>query len=188
MVIAGVVSSARTRTTKNNTLMSYVVLEDDTGSMELIAFQRALDQGGIYLKENAAVCCSGRISVRDEKEPQIMVDVIQPLSGLDDPAALEAVREALAGNGRPPRSEQPAPPPPPEAAPEGSRTLWVRLPSRSDAAFRRIELVLTMFPGTESMVVYFADTKKRVGARCVIHPALIEELYDMLGPENVVVK
>ncbi len=188
VVIAGVVSSARTRTTKNNTLMSYVVLEDDTGSMELIAFQRALDQGGIYLKENAAVCCSGRISVRDEKEPQIMVDVIQPLSGLDDPAALEAVREALAGNGRPPRSEQPAPPPPPEAAPEGSRTLWVRLPSRSDAAFRRIELVLTMFPGTESMVVYFADTKKRVGARCVIHPALIEELYDMLGPENVVVK
>ena len=42
-----------------------------------------------------------------------------------------------------------------------------------------------MFPGTESMVVYFEDTKKRVGARCVIHPALVEEFSELLGPENV---
>ena len=45
-----------------------------------------------------------------------------------------------------------------------------------------------MFPGTEPMVVYFQDTKKRMGARCVIHPALVDELREMLGPENVVVK
>ena len=53
---------------------------------------------------------------------------------------------------------------------------------------RRIELVLTMFPGTEPLVVYFEDTKRRLGAKCVIHPALVEELKELLGPENVVVK
>ena len=192
VLIAGIVSSVRTRTTKNSTLMSYVGLEDDTGSMELIAFQRAIDQGGIYLKENTAICCSGRISVRDEKEPQLMVDVIQPLAGLEEPGALAAARDALRGGGRPgPRREQSVPvqpPPPAEERDEKHRTLWVKLPARTDPAFRRIELILTMFPGTEPMVVYFQDTKKRMGARCVIHPALVDELREMLGPENVVVK
>ena len=183
VILAGVVAAVRTRTTKNNTLMSYVTLEDDTGSMELLAFQRALDQGGGYLRENAAVCCAGRISVRDEKDPQLMLDAVYPLDGLTDQTAA-AIKNAARDGGYAGRRTPPAPP----RAQSGGKTLWVRLPSRDDPAFRRIELVLTMFPGTESMVVYFADTKKRLGTRCVIHPALVEELTELLGAENVVIQ
>ena len=68
------------------------------------------------------------------------------------------------------------------------QTLWVRLPSRDDPAVRRIELILTMFPGEQPLVLYFTDTKKRLGAHCVIHDALVRELREMLGDENVVVK
>ena len=71
---------------------------------------------------------------------------------------------------------------------ESGRKLWVKVPGQGHPAFNHIKLVLNMFPGTESMVVYFEDTKKRVGAKCVIHPALIEELQELLGAENVVVK
>ncbi len=183
VILAGVVSAARTRTTKNNTLMSYVTLEDDTGSMELLAFQRALDQGGGYLRENAAVCCTGRISVRDEKDPQLMLDAVYPLDGLTD-QTIAAIQNAARDGGYAARRM-------PEIQPRtrpAEKTLWVRLPSRDDPAFRRIELVLTMFPGTEPLVVYFADTKKRLGARCVIHPALVEELTGLLGEANVVIK
>ena len=132
IILAGVVSAARTRATKSNSLMSYITLEDDTGAMELIAFQRALDQGGSYLKESAAVCCAGRIDLRDEKDPQLMLDAAYPLEGLDD-KTIAAIKNA-------------------------------------------------------ALVVYFEDTKKRLGARCVIHEALTEELRQMLGAENVVVK
>ena len=52
VLIAGIVASSRTRATKNNSLMSYINLEDDTGMIELIAFQRALDSGGGYIKDN----------------------------------------------------------------------------------------------------------------------------------------
>ena len=72
--------------------------------------------------------------------------------------------------------------------PQRPQTLWVRLPSRDDPAVRRIELILTMFPGEQPLVLYFTDTKKRLGARCVIHDALVRELREMLGDENVVVK
>ena len=183
VTIAGVVSSVRTRTTKNNTLMSYIMLEDDTGSMELIAFQRSLDDAGGYLQENAAVYCVGRISLRDEKEPQLMLDMARPLSALTDESALLAAKRDIAAasaRGAPGKRA-------PASMPE-EKTLWLKLSSREDPAFERIGLILTMFPGTEPLVVYFADTKKRMGARCVIHPALVQELRELLGEENVVIK
>ena len=39
VTLAGVIESFKTRTTKNNSLMCYVQLEDDSGAMELIVFQ-----------------------------------------------------------------------------------------------------------------------------------------------------
>ena len=170
VTLAGVVESARTRTTKNNTLMSYIQLEDDSGTMELLAFQKALDEGGSYLVPNAAVLVRGRISVRDEKEPQLMVDSIRPISDL---AAME-----------PAAARQPAPP----QAPQSRQKLWVKLPSRYDPAMKRIELILTMFPGEQQMILWCEREQKRIGAKCLIHEGLILELQEMLGKENVVVK
>ena len=115
--IAGVISSYRTRTTRNNTLMAYVNLEDDTASMELVCFSRTLGESGGYIKENVAILAEGKISLRDEKEPQLTVDAIRPLS------ALESVQEASA------------------------QTLYLRLPSREDPVLRRVRLALSFFPG-----------------------------------------
>ena len=159
--VAGVVSAVRTRPTRNNSLMSYITLEDDSGSMELVAFQKALDSGGRFLSDGAVLLVRGRISARDEKEPQITVDTIRPLS-----EAAQAVAE--------------------ESSPE--QKLYVKLPGREDPALHRIELMLTMFPGRQQMVIWCEKEKKRIGTRCRIHKALIKELRRMLGEENVVVK
>ena len=173
--VAGVVQSVRTRPTKNGALMSYVQLEDDSGSMELIVFQRALDAGGSYLKDNAALFIRGRISVRDEKEPQLM-----PLE-----EARAAVSDREASPPAAPDREPPRPAAPP-AAPE--QKLWVKLPGRDDPRLGRIELLLTMFPGTQQLVIWCEREKKRIGARCLIHEGLILELQELLGKDNVVVK
>ena len=162
VTVAGVVETSRTRTTKNNTLMSYINLEDDTGAMELLAFQKALDSGGAYVKDGAALIIKGKISVRDEKEPQIMVDSIRPISDLN----------AIG-------SSAPAP---------AEKKLWVKLPSQYDPAMKRIELILTMFPGEQQMIIYCQREQKRLGTKCLIHEGLVLELKEMLGEENVVVK
>ena len=163
VTIAGVVSSVRTRPTKNKSLMSYVVLEDDSGAMELIVFQKVLDQDGKYLKENAVLYVRGRISARDDKEPQLMAEALLPL----EQAIADAARAA-------------------EEARE--KTLYVKIPSRADKAMRKLELLLTMFPGKEPLVIWCEAERKRIGARCRIHPALLQELREMLGEGNVVVK
>jgi len=172
--VAGVVAAHKTRTTKNNTMMAYITLEDDTGAMELLAFSRALDMGGAYVADGAALFIKGKISVRDEKEPQIMVDSIRPLSDLDT-AAEAAEKDAPV----PQRTER---------AEKKAQTLWLRLPTRDEKKMHRIELLLQMFPGEDGMIIYFEDTKKRAGARCIIHPSLERELKELFGEENVVIK
>ena len=181
VTLAGVVESARTRATKNNTLMSYIQLEDDSGTMELIAFQKALDEGGSYLAANAAIIVRGRISVRDEKEPQLMVDSIRPISDLGSLGTPPSGQSA-AGRNAPPRQGAASP-----IAQPGQK-LWVKLPSRFDPAMKRIELILTMFPGEQQMILWCEREQKRIGAKCLIHEGLILELQELLGKENVIVK
>ena len=66
--------------------------------------------------------------------------------------------------------------------------LYIRIPSLGDPRWEKIKLILTMFPGTEQLKVRCADTGKLLGTPCLVHDALIRELQELLGPENVVVK
>ena len=162
VVLAGIVSAYKTRTTKNGKLMCYVQLEDDTGTMELLIFQKVLDQSGSYIAENAAVIVKGRISLRDEKEPQLMVDSLRPLSDLHD---LET-----------------------NAPPKAERKLWLKLPRADKRLLHRIELLCEMFPGRERMIIVLVEENRRLGAECVIRDSLVRELKELLGEDCVVVK
>ncbi len=159
VTLAGVVASVRTKTTKNNSLMAYVMLEDATGSMELLCFSRTLTESGAYLKANLPVVVTGRVSVRDEKAPQLMVDRVIPLSG-------EGRRAAGAGE---------------------EQVLWVKLPDGGEP-FTWLKKLMSMFPGESPAVVYLADRKKKLQTRCLLHDALLCELRETLGEENVVLK
>ena len=84
VTVAGSIESFRTRTTKNNALMSYIQLEDDTGSMELMAFQRALDSGGACVpgslrSESGRMLSTmswGSFSSRTEMRPRTMTTAL----------------------------------------------------------------------------------------------------------------
>ena len=81
--VAGIVQSIKMKTTRNNSMMAYVTVEDDTGAIEMLAFSNVLSQYGGHLRENAGVVISGRLSLRDEKEPQIVINRVKPLSDYD---------------------------------------------------------------------------------------------------------
>ena len=164
VTIAGIVTSNRTRTTKNNTLMAYVVVEDEVSSMELLCFSRTIEQCGSYMAVNTPVVVKGRLSVRDEKPPQIMCDTIYPLDTKAVPAAPE-----------PPKAKK-------------SATIFLRFPSMDSVAFRHIRLVMTMFEGETPVKIRLADTGKLLAGKCLNHPALLAECRQWLGEENVVVR
>ena len=158
--IAGIVQSVKMKTTRNNSMMAYVTVEDDTAAIEMLAFSSVLNQYGSYLKENQPVVVVGRLSLREDKEPQIVVNRARPISDF-------AQKE-------------------PEGVLEG--TLYLRLPAEEDILVPKVRAMLQMFPGESQVVVYFADSGKRRGTRCGLDHRLLRELKNRLGEENVVVK
>ena len=169
VTIAGVVTSSKTKTTKSNTLMAYVTVEDDTAAIELLCFSRTLDACGACLQENQAVIVKGKLSVRDEKAPQIMCDSAMPLdSGVPLPAS-------AANDGKP------------KAAVDGS-VLYLKFPGKDSPQLRHMKLVFQMFPGTTPVKLVMADTRKVFGTQLLLHQALLQEARETLGEENVVVK
>ena len=165
VVVAGVVQAVKMKTTRNNSMMAYVTLEDDTASMELLVFSNALSEFGGFLAENAAVVVWGKLSVRDEKEPQMILNRALPIEDY-----------------------QPGPAPAPAAPPAAAGKLYVRLDSETVPVYRKVRAVLQMFPGTMPVVLYFADTKQRLAGTCLPDPDLFRELQELLGGENVVIK
>ena len=140
ITLAGVVTSSKTKTTKNNSLMAYVVVEDESGSIEMLCFSRTLDICGPYLRENQAVVVKGKLSVRDEKAPQLMCDSAYPL-------------ETAAGG---------LPPPVPQSGKlVKGETLYLKFPSLDHPAVRHMKLVFTMFPGDTQVKMVMADTDRK---------------------------
>jgi DNA polymerase-3 subunit alpha len=162
--VAGIVQSVKMKTTRNQSMMAYVTVEDDTGAIEMLAFSNVINQYGGYLKENQPVVITGRLSLRDDKEPQIVINRARPITDFAE--------------SQPPQ-EQPS---------KQANTLYLRLPTQNDGVFAKVRAMVNMFPGEMPLVVYFADTKQRCGARCNPDSRLLQELESLLGKENVVLK
>ena len=110
---------------------------------------------------------TGRLSIRDEKEPQIVINRARPMSDFAD------------GNPEPERPVQQTP---------KQGTLYLKIASENDPVYRKVKAIVNMFPGNSGVVLYFADTKLRRGTRCVLADSMLRELKKVLGEGNVVVK
>ena len=168
--VAGVVQSLKMKTTRNNSMMAYVTLEDDTASIEMLAFSKVIEQYGSYLYENSPVVITGRLSIRDEKEPQIVINRARPIQDFANNVIMQREDELIREN----RTHQ--------------GTLYLRLPGEEDPRYPKVKAILNMFPGESQVVLFFADTKQRRGTRCVLMDSMLEELQNVLGDGNVVMK
>lgn len=166
--VAGIVQNVKMKTTRSNSMMAYVTVEDDTAAIEMLAFSNVLNQYGGYLRENSAVVITGRLSIREDKEPQIVVNRARPISDYAD------------GNPEPQPVQKPTVP--------KNGTLYLRLPSEQGKLFPKIRAILNMFPGECGAVIFFEDTRQRRGTRCAIMDSMVAELVRVLGEGNVVIK
>ena len=48
--VAGIVQNVKMKTTRSNSMMAYVTVEDDTAAIEMLAFSNILSQFGGYLR------------------------------------------------------------------------------------------------------------------------------------------
>ena len=105
---------------------------------------------------------AGKISVRDEKAPQLIANQVWPIAEYSQQTQ--------------------------SAASVKSEKLYLKLPSETGREYRRVRPVLNMFLGKVPVVLYFEDTRLRRQTHCQPEPELLQELREILGEKNVVLK
>jgi DNA polymerase-3 subunit alpha len=191
--------SLKVKLTKKQTQMAYVTLEDTTGSLELLVFEKALVAAAPFLQPDQAVIVHGRISAREEEEPKLMVDEAWPLNETYAQQYLQNRRSRDRGGfERRPRQEvQTAPQPqtqqtPAPAAPapaDDGRTLWIKVSCQQDERFRLVCEELERCPGNQKVILYLVHTKQRLAWQKGTHiGAVAAALEPVIGKENIVIK
>ena len=164
--MGGIIAEKKQKATKSGGLMAFVQLEDLYGTTEVLVFPKVYDRESPGLQEDAAVVMTGRLSVREDEAPKLLMERVAPLFDMD------AVPDA----------------PPPAPAPRGRRRLYLKLTAdQRDAALE----ILKATPGDIRVMLYMADEKKTYQAP---PQYWVGEGYDffalanLIGAENIVLK
>ena len=78
--MAGILALAKSRLTKKGAMMGIITLEDLTGQIEGLVFPKVYERYSEQLNADAMVILTGKLSFREDEEPKLLVDTVQPLT------------------------------------------------------------------------------------------------------------
>jgi len=179
--VAGLVTDIKTITTKSNQLMAFVTVEDLLGQMEVIVFPSVLEKYGAFLKPELPIWIEGKISVREDEAPKIIMEMAKPIIKGEKPFEPKRYQDLSGGAANSTGNIQ-------EIKSEYGTViecLKVRIPEGTGKKIvHAVCSMLKYFDGTVPVYVYHEGTVKK-GFRVTLNNTLINELKSMLGADNV---
>ncbi len=193
--MGGMISEKRTKATRSGNLMGFITLEDLYGATEALVFPRVLERIGGLWETQEPVVATGRLSVREDEPPKLLLDTLEPLRhGMDLTTPVRPSERAPRGGAyaAPAYDELGAPPPALDidfSAPAPKETLYLRLESGEQTdAVRRL---LARTPGDMRVVLRLMREQKTLVAPRELYVNqrfLRTELEALLGAGSVVCK
>lgn len=190
--MGGLIVEKKLKAARSGNMMAFVQLEDMYGVTEALVFPKVYERVSQLLVQDAPVVMTGKLSVREEESPKLLVDRVAPLSEIDALDAAPRGRSyASDPYGAPPPDAYDAPPPDStkEFKPARSaRRLYLKLTAETRAEALRI---LAETPGSICVMLYMADEQKTYQAP---REYWVDEGYDfgalanLIGPENIILK
>ena len=162
--IYGIISKIEKRTTKSNSTMCFVTLEDMSASIECIIFSRQYAERIQHLQLGNIILIHGRLSLREDKEPTVVCETIEP-----NP------KNIMKEEAKPQKKQR--------------KGIFLRLSSRDCSQIEKINTLIDIFCGDFPLYAFYSDENKydRIGFVNLNNP-LIDELKYLIGDENVVVR
>ncbi|MGI6238910.1 MAG: DNA polymerase III subunit alpha [Christensenellales bacterium] len=198
VAMGGLVAEKRMKATKSGNMMAFVQLEDLYGVTEVLVFPKVYERVSEHLTPDNPIVMMGKLSIREEEAPKLLLDSVRPLRGYDGAPGFgfvpaRANYETLM-RGEMPLAEgiaRPAPPPADFTPPReraATRTLYLKLTrAQMDAALD----ILAATPGNIRVKLHLADEKKTLAAP---REYWVDRGYDagalaeLLGEDAVVLK
>ena len=146
--------------TKKGDMMCFVELEDKFGALEIVVFPSVFQTMGGLIKDRVLLHVKGKISCKEEEEPKILADMLEPV---DRFCSLQLQRDIC--------------------------VRLVSRDAEGIKAVRTIAEKYRAQTGSK-FAVFFSDIRKMTGIKSVhavkMCPELLVELENRLGAENVV--
>ena len=80
VVVGGMITAKRMKTTKTNQLMAFLTLEDMVGTVDVLVFPKLYERSKQYLNEDSKVFLRGRVSIGDDPVGKLVCEEVIPFS------------------------------------------------------------------------------------------------------------
>lgn len=79
VIIGGIVSSINIKATRKNDIMAFINVEDMIAGIEVLVFPKTYQKCSRFIQEDSIVKIRGRVSVKEDEQPKIIAEEIEPL-------------------------------------------------------------------------------------------------------------
>ena len=188
--MGGILTEVKGKATKKGAYMGFITLEDLTGQIECLVFPKVYERYQGMMAVDDLVVLHGRLSIREEEAPKLLVEKLIPLEAWHPE---ESAPAAPMGQS----TARPVPPPKrhtfeapkltdAQAAAKAPRKLYLRLNRpQMDAA----SSVLSLYPGSVPVYLHLPAEKMTLLAPktgwCDASDGCLNRLNALLGAENV---
>lgn len=188
--MGGILTEVKGKATKKGAYMGFITLEDLTGQIECLVFPKVYERYQGMMAVDDLVVLHGRLSIREEEAPKLLVEKLIPLEAWHPEESAPAVPMGQS-------TARPVPPPKrhtseapkltdAQAAAKAPRKLYLRLNRpQMDAA----SSTLSLYPGSVPVYLHLPAEKMTLLAPktgwCDASDGCLNRLNALLGAENV---
>lgn len=188
--MGGILTEVKGKATKKGAYMGFITLEDLTGQIECLVFPKVYERYQGMMAVDDLVVLHGRLSIREEEAPKLLVEKLIPLEAWhpEESAPAAPMRQSTARPVPPPKRHTPEAPKltDAQAAAKAPRKLYLRLNRpQMDAA----SSALSLYPGSVPVYLHLPAEKMTLLAPktgwCDASDGCLNRLNALLGAENV---
>ena len=166
--VCGIITSRKNKITRSNSQMAFLRLEDMYAGVEILVFPKILTSFNSVLYEENIVVVEGRLSLREDEEPKIIMESAVSLAGIkDEPVSQTKTNTDI----------------------KNRKTLYIRMGTYDDTVIKTAIKFLEKSKGDMPVCFFCSDTKKRILAPekywISQNDEILAELSAIFGEENV---
>lgn len=188
--MGGILTEVKGKATKKGAYMGFITLEDLTGQIECLVFPKVYERYQGMMAVDDLVVLHGRLSIREEEAPKLLVEKLIPLEAWhpEESAPAAPMGQSTARPVPPPKRHASEAPKltDAQAAAKAPRKLYLRL---NRPQMDAVSSVLSLYPGSVPVYLHLPAEKMTLLAPktgwCDASDGCLNRLNALLGAENV---
>ncbi len=181
VTVCGIISDVTLKNTRKNEKMAFITVEDRYGEIECLVFPTKLTEYRHVVRQDAAVCVSGNLSLKEDEAPKILVNTLTEL--IENSNFRETEQKKSPEQRRVPVAE---------SSPTETiiSKVYLRVADLECVQYLKAKNIVDIFDGSVSVIFYDQSNAKYLNYShgIALSDYILKELREILGESNVVTR